>query len=94
MDKNNIRVGVYTIRDALSGYMPSVLFTQQSDAVALRMFKSMAFAEQVNAVNEYPNDRYLVRLGYFDCSAGKLIPDIEEFGCASQFVKPGKKEVE
>lgn len=88
----NLKVGVYTIRDALSGFSDSVLFVQYSDQVAVRSFTAMAASAEKNYANEFPNDRYLVRLGWYDVTLGQLIPDLEEFGNAAQF-KPVKKEV-
>ena len=39
-DPGHLKVGVYTIRDALSGFSDSVLFVQYSDQVAVRSFTS------------------------------------------------------
>ena len=90
-DPGHLKVGVYTIRDALSGFSDSVLFVQYSDQVAVRSFTAMAASADKNYANEFPNDRYLVRLGWYDVTDGRLIPDIEEFGNAAQF-RPAKKE--
>lgn len=87
----SLKVGVYTIRDALSGFSDSVLFVQYSDQIAVRSFTAMAASTEKNYANEFPNDRYLVRLGWYDVTLGQLIPDREEFGNAAQF-KPVKTE--
>lgn len=92
-DPVHLKVGVYTIRDALSGFSDSVLFVQFSDQVAVRSFTAMAASAEKNYANEFPNDRYLVRLGWYDVTAGCLIPDREEFGNAASF-RPVKKGVE
>ena len=90
-ERKGFQVGMYVIRDALSGYASSQIFQQYNDAVAMRTFQQMAMSDKPNGVNEAPNDRYLVRLGWFDLSSGEIQLDREEFGNAAQFVRVDSK---
>lgn len=65
---------VYSIRDALSGFMTPVL--EQNDSVAMRNFRMATdqMARQQSVMTFRPTDFSLYRIAFFDSDSGVMSP--------------------
>ena len=61
--------GLYSIKDAKTGYMTTVL--EQGDAAALRNF-SAAVNQQDSIMRQYPNDFAFYKVANFDTDSGVI----------------------
>ena len=80
-----MKLNVYAVKDVLLGY--TEMFSQISDAAALRLFKNSATAATPNGVNTNPEDKELWRLGTFDNETGGIVADKQYIAKAVDFTK-------
>lgn len=62
-----MKMGLYSIKDAKTGFMTPVL--EQGDAAALRNF-SHAVNQPDSIMHSYPNDFSLFKIAHFDTDKG------------------------
>lgn len=69
-------LGMYSIKDAKTGYMTPVL--EQNDAAALRNF-SHAVNQPDSIMHDCPNDFALYKVGYFDTDKGVATFELDKY---------------
>lgn len=80
------KFGVYSIRDAYTGFLNPTF--EISDVVAKRNF-TFAMAKKDTLLYSNAQDYDLCRIGEFDSDTGELIPTLPDIVCTGLSVKAG-----
>ena len=80
-----MKIGIYSVRDALVGF--STPFYARNDGEAHRLFANSANAGTPNIVNTNPEDKELFKLGSFDEETGELEKDLRFIVSAKAVIK-------
>lgn len=78
-------IGIYAIKDT-KAELVSQPFHFRTDGEALRAFVATVRRDEPNLANTFPEDKRLLRLGYYDDQTGKLSDDMQELAIASSYV--------